>query len=482
MNFSELEKIMSMRGVNTLAEIARTLATTPQAVSNWKARDQVPYHIVAKINEVKSSTEAQAKRTESSNALFVPPNLFDENVFSLSDIGLTIAVQLKVILIIPIMAIFLSFTYVKFIQQPEYISEATLLLPDNKAGNLGGLAGLASQFGVNIPSGGVKTDLSSPSLFPELLRSRTFGEKVLAKNFYTQEFGKELTLLAILTHGNDPPKYGKDTLITKALGSLGSILQFKSNTTNPFSVLRVTATEPVFAKELAEVVLIELEALNRFFKSQTVNEKTTFIENRIASVDEDLELSEKKLKEFNEQNRQISSPSLELQLDRLTRNVEIQKGIFLTLKQQLELAKIEEVQETSIVQILDRPQVPLRPSNINLKLSVISSAALGLVVGLLFGFVRSFLESNDMQERKKYRRIKHFIKKKSKDIILDYRVSGLISVMMFIALPFYLGSESKYPVFFGRYSLNLMILNTIYILTLGSSISLCLYLKKKNNK
>ena len=59
------------------------------------------------------------------------------------------------------------------------------------------------------------------------------------------------------------------------------------------------------------------------------------------------------------------SPSLQLENERLTREVEIQKGIFITSKQQLELAKIEEIQETSIVQVLDKPQIALSPNNIN---------------------------------------------------------------------------------------------------------------------
>ena len=49
MTFFELEQIMHSMGVTSLAEIARTLETTPQAVSNWKARNKIPYHIVAKI-------------------------------------------------------------------------------------------------------------------------------------------------------------------------------------------------------------------------------------------------------------------------------------------------------------------------------------------------------------------------------------------------------------------------------------------------
>ena len=49
MNFSELESLMFSRGFTSLADIARALSTTPQAVSNWKARDQIPYHIINKL-------------------------------------------------------------------------------------------------------------------------------------------------------------------------------------------------------------------------------------------------------------------------------------------------------------------------------------------------------------------------------------------------------------------------------------------------
>ena len=61
MNFSELESLMFSRGVTPLADIARALSTTPQAVSNWKARDQVPYHIVAKVNVMSGDPKTLTK-------------------------------------------------------------------------------------------------------------------------------------------------------------------------------------------------------------------------------------------------------------------------------------------------------------------------------------------------------------------------------------------------------------------------------------
>ena len=51
MKFEDFEKLMSQKGINSLAEIARLLETTPQAVSNWKSRNQVPNHIVIKVSQ-----------------------------------------------------------------------------------------------------------------------------------------------------------------------------------------------------------------------------------------------------------------------------------------------------------------------------------------------------------------------------------------------------------------------------------------------
>jgi uncharacterized protein involved in exopolysaccharide biosynthesis len=486
MNFSELESLMASRSITSLAEIARALNTTPQAVSNWKARNQVPYHIVAKISLLSPSpADSPQSSVQPPNPQFTThysPLTMEEDTVSLSDILVTLAEQLKVIVLTTFISVFLTFTYVQFIQQPQYVSWATVLLPSSgSGGTLGGIAGLASKFGVDVPTS-VSADLSSPSLFPELLRSRIFAEKILDKKFYTKEFGKELSLLAILTHGNDPPEFGRDTLVTSALESLGAMLEFDQDPASTFSVIKVTTSEPSFAKELAEVTLAELEALNRYYKSQAVNEKISFISNRIASVENDLESSEKKLKEFNERNRQISSPALQLEQGRLARDVEIQKGIYLTLKQQFELAKIEEIQGASVVQVLDKPQIALGPSNKKLKLSVLLAGVLGLGIGIMLGFVRSYVDSSNMDERKKIRRVKYFIKKKTKDIILDRRVSSIVSFLLLIGLPFYMGHQSKNPVYFGMYSAKLMLVNTVYILLLISSIGLFIYHSRTHKK
>ena len=97
MRFIEFESLMSKRGVNSLAEIARALNTTPQAVSNWKSRDQVPYHIVAKIKNIKS--EGFNKFSQ---------NYANEDSISISDIFLTLAEQIKVIILVSFLILFVN--------------------------------------------------------------------------------------------------------------------------------------------------------------------------------------------------------------------------------------------------------------------------------------------------------------------------------------------------------------------------------------
>lgn len=477
MKFSDLETIMSQKGVHSLAEIARYLDTTPQAVSNWKSRDQIPYRIVSIINQTKKNKSSSINMITNSQAS--PPALFEGSTLSLSDILLTLAEQLKIILVVTFVTIFITFTQVQFTFQPYYTSSAKLFLSgDQPTAGSSGVAGLASQFGINVSKGGT-TDLSSPSIYPELVRSVTFAKRILNENFFSEEYQQELSLLAILTHGIDPPSVGLDTLIKKAMLTFQGMVSFDYE--GSFSLLTVTASEPVLARDINVKVLDELQKLSRYFKSRNVSERINFIQSRITVVGNDLENSEQRLKIFREQNRQVSSPALQLNEERLSRDINIQKGIFLTLKQQLELANIEKIQDESIVQILDEPQIPLNGSSKELISKILLAGVLGVGLGILLGFLRAYLNNSDIDERKKLRRVKRFVIKKVKDLIMDRRISGIMIILLIISLPTYLGHRSQNPVFFGMYSPKIMLLNMTYLLILFTAIIQFIFLSRKKN-
>ena len=110
MDFKELEKIMAESNVNSLAQIARILDTTPQAVSNWKSRNQVPFRIINKIRNFDIEDDRKSLNFDGK----IPLQEVDENTISVSDILLIVAQQTKLTAIVTFVAVFLNFIEVDF--------------------------------------------------------------------------------------------------------------------------------------------------------------------------------------------------------------------------------------------------------------------------------------------------------------------------------------------------------------------------------
>lgn len=84
-------------------------------------------------------------------------------------------------------------------------------------------------------------------------------------------------------------------------------------------------------------------------------EKRIFIQDRLYDIGKELELAENEKLNFLEKNKIISSPSLILQENRIEKNITLYQSLFISLSDQLELAKIDEKDITSPIVILDEP-------------------------------------------------------------------------------------------------------------------------------
>ena len=86
MKFLELQKLLKeKRGVIRLADIARELGVSPQAVSNWKSRDTVPYKYVAQLREALGYSNENGKKNILEIGDFATyPHYKDDNEKSIS--------------------------------------------------------------------------------------------------------------------------------------------------------------------------------------------------------------------------------------------------------------------------------------------------------------------------------------------------------------------------------------------------------------
>jgi uncharacterized protein involved in exopolysaccharide biosynthesis len=86
---------------------------------------------------------------------------------------------------------------------------------------------------------------------------------------------------------------------------------------------------------------------------------------------------------FYRQNRYFAnSPELKAEEGRLQRQVSLRQQLYVSLAQSLEGAKIEEVRNTPVFTLLDRPQGSVEPTDRNLPAKVFVGALTGTLLGL----------------------------------------------------------------------------------------------------
>jgi uncharacterized protein involved in exopolysaccharide biosynthesis len=122
-----------------------------------------------------------------------------------------------------------------------------------------------------------------------------------------------------------------------------------------------------------------------------------FIYGQQMEAKNELALSEEKLAEFRKQNPiALDTPDLQLARGRLIRNIEENQAVYITLRQQYEIAKIEEAKENLLVNILDTAEPAVEKEKPKRKLIVILSIILGGMGGIVTIFIRHAInpESN----------------------------------------------------------------------------------------
>jgi len=294
--------------------------------------------------------------------------------------------KIKLLFAITFSSILLTITYIFFFTHPVYVTTAKLL-PTGEDNGLSNIQGIASQFGLTLPIQ-TETNISFSDIYPEIVKSRKLTDILLGKKFNTKKFGQNQTLLNILTKQYRLEKYNIGERSKRASEFLQDNIKISKARLTSIVTLEVGAIEPDFSVILANAIIYESDKLQRQFKTHQVSDKRSFVEDRINDVKKELETAQEALKEFRERNRQVQySPTLLLEEERLTTEMDVKKSIFSTLKQQYELAKIEEVEEGATVQILDDPVAPYEQSSPKVFLSIFLSIFIGFGLSVVIAYV-----------------------------------------------------------------------------------------------
>ncbi len=311
--------------------------------------------------------------------------------------------QWKLIIGIAALGGIIGFVYASF-QKPNYLATTTFVLEEDKGGGgLGGAMGLASSFGFDLGGGG--GGLFTSANIIELMKSRLVVEKTLLNP--VQVAGKEISLADFYIQYNEL----KEAWSKKpALANIGfpvhadrtkfsleqdSILQTisagltKNNLTiiqkdKKVSIISLTVkTEnELFSKLFCEQLLKETSDFYIETKSKKARLNVDVLQHQADSIRAELNsaitgvaAATDNVYNLNPAFNVRSTPSKRRQVD-----VQANTAILTQLVAQLELSKVSLRKETPLVQLIDRPILPLEKD----KVGRLKSLILG---GFLAGFL-----------------------------------------------------------------------------------------------
>jgi uncharacterized protein involved in exopolysaccharide biosynthesis len=325
--------------------------------------------------------------------------------------------QWKLIIGIAALGGIIGFVYASF-QKPSYLATTTFVLEEDKGGGgLGGAMGLASSFGFDIGGGG--GGLFTSSNIIELMKSRLVVEKTLLNP--VQLAGKEISLADYYIQINDLRKgwsekpavaninFPVNADRTKFSLEQDSILQTisagltKSNLVitqkdKKVSIISLTVkTESeLFSKLFCEQLLKETSDFYIETKSKKSRLNVDILQHQADSIRAELNgaitgvaAASDNVYNLNPAYNVKKTPGTRLQVD-----VQANTAILTQLVAQLELSKVSLRKETPLVQLIDRPILPLEKEKLGKKKSL-----------LLGGFLAGFLTVLYLVFRKFYRKM-----------------------------------------------------------------------------
>jgi len=336
----------------------------------------------------------------------------NEESLTLIDILLIIARHLKIIIVFPIAISIMMYIYLKIFSIPLFISSAKIMSSSAKSGNtISGAAGLAAQLGINIPSSQSNTQW----VYPDIVKSRTLAKGMLKRKFDTKEFGPQKSLLHILSNNNIVSDV--DVLNNIVVSKIINMIDIEKSSGSIYT-LQITAKEAVFARDFVSMVIEELDLHQRVYNSAKISEARHFIQERIADTKNELDAVEDVLKNFRARNRRIeNSPALQLEQQRLLREVTVLTSVFTTLKQQLETAKIQEFKDSDYVIVIDPPDSPLAPSKPNIRFIVVIVFVISTGIAILLAFLKETFDREKMDKNGKLEELKLLFRENITDLL-----------------------------------------------------------------
>ena len=289
----------------------------------------------------------------------------------------------RLMIIVPAVAAVLSIVAV-LIVTPRYKADFAFVAEAPSLTDLpSAVLGIAGELGLNGSSS------TSPQFYADLLSTRPILDSLLTTKPTSEckALGAPNLLGALGSSGKS-----RDDSLFLARKKLGDLIDSDVNIRTGVVSVSIQAPCAGLAVELADTLFSELNAFNVRKRQTSARARREYASARVREADSALTAAEDALEAFNVRNRSFDvSPQLRLESDRLTRQVNMQQDLAMTLHREYESARLDEVNSTPALTRLQLAALPIKPTWPKRRLTVILVTAFAMMVGVGLAILRTLV-------------------------------------------------------------------------------------------
>ena len=289
-------------------------------------------------------------------------------------------------------------------QESRYKAELSFVVEDKqKSTPLSSVSGLASQFGFDFFSSSNST--FSQANIMELLKSRGVISKTLLRpnnnGLFIQNYISMYNLDSDWKNNKDLDRISfknnievkHDSIITMVWEKIieDDISVEIRNDETDIIYLSFKSLDERFAKLFSENLIDEMSSMYIEYQTKQSTNTIDFLQNRADSVFNELEKAEEEFARVKDINQRIIKASGRLKELQLMRNVEVLNTMYLELVKNIEVSKLTLLNQTPIIQVIDRPTLPLEDTKLSPVLVFVISFVLSFLISVFYFVFRRMI-------------------------------------------------------------------------------------------
>ncbi|MBT4479343.1 MAG: hypothetical protein HOC66_08025 [Flavobacteriales bacterium] len=292
-------------------------------------------------------------------------------IVTISDYKNELKKRLLIILAVAIIFSLIGFGFSRS-QEDQYNAVISFIVEDQSEGsNLSTISGMANMIGIDM--GGSATSSFNQQNIIELLKSRKIIERTLNNTCKIE--GKSDLLINHYIHINNMITDSSTINLSSNNynDSITSIVWFRiinknmeilfQNDESNIINLSFESLDAELAKNFTEIVIDEISEMYIDYQTEKSRNVLDNLQSRSDSIFKSLKTSERNFAKVKDNNMRVMTASGRLEELQYMREVEILQAVYLELRKNIELSHMSVLNETPLIQIVDKPVLPLE--NIN---------------------------------------------------------------------------------------------------------------------